>query len=286
MVPMWPLKVLPAPQVDYRPPPLAVRFAPAGPPHPTRVEAGPVRVTSVPGRYGVTHLIEGQAGLALVDVGSIADLPRLAGVIEQLGRPVRLVIPSHFHFDHILGLDAAAQRFGAPVALPALAWAHLQGGRRLRWTRLLRASRVFFQTWLWQGLPLFAREDLPMLKRFGFPWADNRFGAPIGPVLRDGEALEGFPGWKILETPGHSDDSFCLHHPQAGFLVCGDTIRNFQGGEWNGIVTDAVAYARSQRRLRVLPIQAVFPGHGPVIMAPEALQQLWDRSAQAPRAIQ
>jgi glyoxylase-like metal-dependent hydrolase (beta-lactamase superfamily II) len=273
---MWPLQELPAPRIDYRPPPLAVRFSPAGPPRPLRVEAGPVRVTSVPGRYGVTHIIEGPEGLALVDVGSIADLAQLDTVVQQLAKPVRLVIPSHLHFDHFLGVDAAALHFGAPVALPALAWAHLQGGRRLR-LPTPGGIPVFFVTWLWQGLPIFAREDLAVLRKLGSPRGRRLFSAPPGPVLRDGEELEGFSGWKILETPGHSDDSFCLHHPQAGLLVCGDTIRNFQGGEWNEIVTDRAAYARSQRRLRALPIQAVFPGHGPVLLEAGALARLWAR---------
>ena len=78
----------------------------------------------------------------------------------------------------------------------------------------------------------------------------------------------------MLHTPGHADDAVCLHHAAAGFLVAGDTARNFCGGEWNPLACDAAAYQQTQAQLQALEVEVVFPGHGPIVEGPRALQRL------------
>ena len=252
---------------------LASCFTPAGPPATSLVEAGDARVLSVPGRYCVTHIIEGPEGLVMVDVGSVSDVERLEPAVEWLGKPVRLVIPSHLHFDHIMGIDAAASRFGARIGLGHVAHNHVT--RRLH-TRSIRRpdAKTGFLVWLWQGLPVFSGRDLRHGAGFGFPWSRNQFCAPLGKVLAEGEELEDLPGWRVLETPGHADDAICLFHEKGGFLVAGDTVRNFLGGEWNIIETDPEAYANTRERLESLEIQAIFPGHGPLVFGENVVRIL------------
>ncbi|MBN2498146.1 MAG: MBL fold metallo-hydrolase [Deltaproteobacteria bacterium] len=262
------------PPIAHVPPPLARWFCPAGPPSLAGFEHAGVRVIAVPGRYCVSYLIPGPEGTALVDVGSCEDIVRIESVLAWLaGPPLCLVIPSHLHFDHCLGLDPAARHFGATVRLHPLAHEAVARGHALRAPRL-RTLGVFFPTWLWQGLPCFAAEDLRAGLRFGFPWSRNPFQAKLGEPLRDGERLAGFPGWQVLHTPGHADDAVCLYHPQAGFLVAGDTVRNFQGGEWNPLLTDPDDYRRTRERLAPLGVQAIFPGHGPVLTGPRLFECL------------
>jgi glyoxylase-like metal-dependent hydrolase (beta-lactamase superfamily II) len=121
-------------------------------------------------------------------------------------------------------------------------------------------------TWGMQGLPFPHRSDWEGFLKFYFkpgePW---RFSSPVGHVLGHGEELPGLEGWTLLETPGHCDNSICLHHARAGLLISGDTIRNFLGGEWNSIVSDPPAYARTRRMLESLDVDIVLPAHGPVI---------------------
>jgi glyoxylase-like metal-dependent hydrolase (beta-lactamase superfamily II) len=78
----------------------------------------------------------------------------------------------------------------------------------------------------------------------------------------------------VLSTPGHADEAICLHHPASGFLVAGDTVRNFLGGEWNPLLTDPDDYRASMQRLLALPVQAVFPGHGPALLGEGMLKRL------------
>lgn len=262
------------PPVSGAPAPLLARwFAPAGPAELTVVEAGGQRVVCVPGRYCVTTVIAGPEKLVMVDVGSAADLPRLRAVAEWLHKPVGLVIVSHLHFDHVLGVDAAAEQFGAELGLGQVSWVYVAGKRGIRKPQNI-SVRAWFWMWLWQGMPFFAREDLPRGLRFGLPWADHPFGARLGPRLCDGDFVPGLDGWEVLETPGHADDAICLLHRGAGLLVAGDTARNFQGGEWNPLVTDFAAFRNTIARLKSLQVQAVFPAHGPVIAGDRILQRL------------
>jgi glyoxylase-like metal-dependent hydrolase (beta-lactamase superfamily II) len=262
------------PPLEQPPSPVLARwFTPAGPASMSLVEAGDGRVISVPGRYCMTHIIEGPQSLVLVDVGSISDLSRIEAAVEWIGKPVSLVIPSHLHFDHIMGIDAAAERFGAKLGLGLVAHNHVTAGRRLRFIRPV-GPKMGFLVWLWQGLPVFAREDMPGGFQFGFPWSRNPFTAPLSDLLLDGKMVPGLPGWMALDTPGHADDAICLYHADGGLLVAGDTVRNFQGGEWNTLMSDPAAYANTQARLEALEVQAAFPGHGPVLIGKKILMRL------------
>jgi len=267
-----PLEVTPFP--DGRPaPPLARWLCPAGPPRACRVRAAGAAVASIPGRYGVTHVLEGPEALGLVDVGSAADVPALRRAVAALRKPVAWVIASHLHFDHVLGVEGACRAFGARLCLGRVAHAHVVSGRRLRGV-LPDAALHFFPTWLWQGLPLFSRLDWPVLGRVGTPGSRNAFRCPLGPALRVGQPVPDLPGWEALDTPGHADEAICLYHAGAGFLVAGDSVRNYRGGEWNPLLTDRRDYQESVSRLLRLPVQAVFPGHGATLTGEGVLERL------------
>ena len=222
---------------------------------------------AVPGRYSVTYLIVREDALAIVDVGSISDHARILSAIDWLGRPksqVRFVIPTHLHFDHAMGIDSLATTLGAHVALGEVALSAVREGRRLPYPKRYLLPKAV-PTWIWQGMPVFAIDDLRRGGDFGFPWSRNRFQATTGPELQHKCELEGFPGWTVLSTPGHAADAICLYHAAAGFLIAGDTVRNYYGGEWNSLVCKFADYATTRSLLTSLPISTIFPGHGPVI---------------------
>jgi glyoxylase-like metal-dependent hydrolase (beta-lactamase superfamily II) len=259
------------------PRPLLARLtAPGGAPVARLVEAGGAAVMVVPGRYCVSYLLLGEGAIAVADVGSTGDIPRLLAALDWLGRPpseVRLVVPTHLHFDHVMGVDAFARRVGAAVSLGRVAHEHVTVGRPLRFPGgpgLLRA----IPTWIMQGMPVPPLEDWRGGLDFGTPWGRDAFRAPLAQALDDGAELPGFPGWTVLSTPGHADDAICLHHAGAGFLVSGDTVRNFCGGEWCPLLVDREAYERTKERLAGLRVEIVFPAHGPVLEGPSVIARL------------
>jgi glyoxylase-like metal-dependent hydrolase (beta-lactamase superfamily II) len=265
-----------APAPPSRDAPLLARLlSPPGPARDALVTDGDEGVYAVAGRYCVTYLLFAPGRVAAIDCGSANDLPLIRQALRWLGRgkELRFVLPTHLHFDHVMGVDRLARTFDVPVALGPVAWQHVQTGRPLRFPGRLAALRAL-PTWPMQGLPLFSAADWRGGLGFGFPWSRNRFRATRQALSGHGEPLPGFPGWTLLETPGHADDALCLHHARTGWLLAGDTVRNFLGGEWNPLQCDAAAYARTRAHLSSLAVRHVFPGHGPIFPTPEGLAAL------------
>jgi glyoxylase-like metal-dependent hydrolase (beta-lactamase superfamily II) len=243
-------------------------------------------VLCLPGRYSVTYLVLAEAGaeraIGVVDVGSADDVPRIRQALRWLGRSeaeVRWVLPSHLHFDHLLGVDPLALAVGSPVALGETGARVVVEGMTPRWPPRLHLLRAI-PTWIYQGMPFPVRADWRAAREFGFPWARNRFRAPLV-VLRERAPLEGFPGWELLASPGHADDAVCLYHRAARFLISGDNVRNFVGGEWNPLLCSDSDFARSREELLGLEVETVFPAHGPVLEGEGILRRLrtlpwWD----------
>ena len=267
-----------APPFPTPPPPRLARLcAPAGPAQAVWLRTAEAEVLILSGRYCVSYLLLGPETAAVLDVGSAADVPGIARALEGLGRPatsLRWVIPSHLHFDHAMGLDACARRFGAAVLLGDVAHAHVTQGRPLRFPGRRRLWRAVL-TWPLQGLPFPPPADWRHGLDFGTPWGRDRFSAPLAPPLADGEPVPGLPGWTLLAAPGHADDGICLYHAAAGWLLAGDTVRNFYGGEWNPLLADPAGMLRTKARLLALPpLALVGPGHGPLVTGPDALARL------------
>jgi glyoxylase-like metal-dependent hydrolase (beta-lactamase superfamily II) len=147
----------------------------------------------------------------LVDAGSsrAANMDFLAREMEKhskgIGRrAVEQVVLTHFHYDHVGGLQALVDLFH---------------------------PKVF----------AFRREegvDLPLLD---------------GSWLRMGDK-----DFRVLHTPGHSEDSICLFCPETGDLFSGDTLYRISDAE--GSYPEC--YVRSLERIADLKVKVIYPGHG------------------------
>ncbi len=255
---------------------LARLLAPAGPPRELRVTRAGADVLVVPGRYCVTYVLLGGSTIGVVDIGSQADSPAILDALARAGRAVedvRWVMPTHLHFDHVMGIDAFARRLGVPVALGSVAHAGVTGRRRLRYPHWLRLCRAI-PTWPMQGLPFPPPADWRQALSHGLPGGRGPFGPALLGPLAHGTALPGLPGWTLLDGPGHADEAILLHHEASGLLIAGDTIRNFYGGEWNPLLCDREDYARTQAAIRALHVEAVLPAHGPVVEGPAVVERL------------
>jgi glyoxylase-like metal-dependent hydrolase (beta-lactamase superfamily II) len=94
--------------------------------------------------------------------------------------------------------------------------------------------------------------------------AAGEFGVPVR-LPTDSESIGPF---SAIATPGHSPDSVCLLYGRVCFT--GDTVL----GEGSVFIAPGEgslsAYLDSLRRLRSLDLEALCPGHGPVVWDPAA----------------
>jgi glyoxylase-like metal-dependent hydrolase (beta-lactamase superfamily II) len=110
------------------------------------------------------------------------------------------------------------------------------------------------------GVPVFAGPGTPDPEQFSEPAAE---GLQVERCLRDGDRVGPF---EVIETPGHSADHVC--YLAEDVLFCGDTVL----GEGSVFIPPAggslARYLASLERLRELELQALCPGHGPVVWEP------------------
>jgi glyoxylase-like metal-dependent hydrolase (beta-lactamase superfamily II) len=76
---------------------------------------------------------------------------------------------------------------------------------------------------------------------------------------------------RVIATPGHTDDSVCLHLPADNVVLTGDTVL----GRGTAVIADDGSlgdYLESLHRLRALTeetgLSALLPGHGPLLADP------------------
>ena len=170
-----------------------------------------------------------RAEVVVIDPGSEAE--RLGQALDQAGLKPVLILATHGHFDHVGGVQALQQRYGAPFGL-AKADAELLD--------VLEDSYAFY------GL---GSTKKPAVDRW----------------LVAGEVLQaGGLDLRVLGTPGHTQGGLCFYHPGSASLFSGDTLfagsvgrSDFEGGDHGQLVASIKA------ELLGLPdATRVFPGHG------------------------
>lgn len=178
--------------------------------------------------YALDHvnlwLLDDGDGWTLVDTGhgdaaTRAAWEALAGPVLR-GQPVRRVICTHHHPDHLGLAGWMAERWGAELWCTRAEW--LEG--RVQTLRTLREARLVARAF-------YARAGVPgaelrrLLERCS-AYPDNVW--PVPPRyrrLRDGDELTaGGLRWRVVVGRGHAPEQACLHSPAARLFVSGDQI--------------------------------------------------------------
>ena len=205
--------------------------------------------------YGLIncYLVVEDDGLNVVDTGVAGTAKLLEEAAIQLQRPVRRILLTHAHVDHVGGLDALHARYPeAEVAISA------RDARFLEGDRSLDASE-------------------PQVKlRGGFVETQTR---PTR-LLADGDRIGPF---RAVAAPGHTPGQMAFLDTRDGTLLVGDAFQT-QGGlavagqmRWRfplpALATwHAPTALASARNLAALNPVRLAVGHGPVLENPvEAL---------------
>ena len=181
-----------------------------------------------------TYVLDnGRGECVIIDPGANGgrEHARLVDYIDQNGLTVKGILLTHGHFDHILGLTPAAQKWQVPVYMNAADKGIFDSSENI-----CEALGLPYEPYRGQMMPLEA-----------------------GPLrVLDGVAAE------VIATPGHTPGSVCFYLPEEGLLLSGDTIFMGSVGRCDLDGGNAEHLNESLRKLvGTLPAATrILPGHG------------------------
>lgn len=216
--------------------------------------------------YGLIncYLVVEDDGLSVIDTGIGGTAPRITEAVASLSRPVRRIVLTHAHGDHVGGLDALHAHYpDAEVIISA------------RDARFLRGD-------------LTLAEGEPQVKlRGGFP----RVTTLPTRLLEDGDMVGSL---QAVMSPGHTPGHMAFFDTREGTLIAGDAFQTLGGltvaGQLRGrfpllalFTWHAPTALESARALTALEPARLAVGHGPVLERPtEAMRRVTESFSQHP----
>ncbi|WP_392437418.1 MBL fold metallo-hydrolase [Cruoricaptor ignavus] len=169
----------------------------------------------------------------LIDPGTYWEEERreLDNFLKSNNLSIEKILLTHGHIDHVMGLQWAAERYGASAYLH--------------------------------------EADEPLLKTFHL--TGERFGMQLQPIslktkrLNEGEELD-FCGeiLRVFHIPGHSPGSLVFYHEKGKFAISGDVL--FEGSigrtDLPGGSYELLIKGIREKLLTLPPDTKIFPGHG------------------------
>lgn len=194
-------------------------------------------VSVLQGSGGNICVLAGLDGKLMVDAGIAVSRPRLSAALDRIGPgPVKMVINTHWHWDHTDG-NTWLQAAGATIVAHENALA-----------RLSDTVRVEDWKYTFTPLPVAARPTTLVDKRRTLDFGEETL---------------------VIDYygPSHTDGDLAVYFTKADVLVTGDTwwnghypfIDSAAGGSIDGMIRAAAANVD-----RVTDTTLVIPGHGPV----------------------
>lgn len=198
----------------------------------TRELADGVRWLTMPMGGSLTHinlyLLEDTDGWFVVDTGlPLDDVRKLWDQIcadELGGKPVKGVICTHMHPDHIGNAAYLTDKFRCPLYMTQAEYYQARS--------FANSGGSHHQTW--QGHLFYTRAGMPQdyLQELQEMWSkrsNDGFSMPNMPSgyqrLQHGETLKiGGNVWKVVVGAGHSPEHACLHCEELNIMISGDQI--------------------------------------------------------------
>ncbi len=177
------------------------------------------------------YLLEDRGGWYVVDTGlgteQTADLWDEIFTSELGGRPVKGVICTHMHPDHIGQAGNITERFRCPLYMTRSEYyqarAYSSGGGFGGGSHSSWQGAVFYERY---GMP---RDYLEQLAVMWGQRSNTGMSMPEMPMgyhrLQDGDVLSiGQHDWRVVVGAGHSPEHACLHCKALGIMISGDQI--------------------------------------------------------------
>lgn len=173
------------------------------------------------------YIVESDDEVMVIDPGD--GLTQIVADIKA--RPVKVIVVTHAHWDHVGALSGLASVTGAPIAMSA------------------EDAKLVDGVSSQEGIDL-----------------DRGYGAPhVDILLHDGDMVTvGSDTFEVIQTPGHSEGSICLYCAKEKALFSGDTL--FAGGRFGRTDFEYGSQAQMvqtlQNKFADIPDDVVvYPGH-------------------------
>ena len=150
----------------------------------------------------------------LVDTGIKPGYALVKGLEKQFGRPPLAILLTHGHFDHAGNALQLANEWDVKIHAHRRELPYLTGDE---------AYPPFDPT---------VGGALAFMCRF-FPHPEYDFGDRLQPIP-DGGELSILPGWKVIETPGHTPGHVSLWDGETKTLIAGDALCTADFDKWPG----------------------------------------------------
>jgi glyoxylase-like metal-dependent hydrolase (beta-lactamase superfamily II) len=223
-----------------------------------------VQLTRFPRLFPInSYLVREDDGLTLIDTTIASSAPAIVEAARELGLPIKRIVLTHAHGDHIGAVDALHQLLPeAEVLISARDARFLAGDMRLD-----------------PGEP---RDKL----RGGY----QKIATKPTRLLVDGDRVGSL---QVIASPGHTPGHIALLDTRDGSLIAGDALQTRAGVAVSGTVRWLFPFPAmatwhrptalaSARRLRALEPSRLAIGHGEVIEQPLAkIDQAIDEAARA-----
>ncbi len=218
------------------------------------------------------YAIRGQSGWTLIDAGLHLSAGRIRRWAEQHfghGSKPRSIILTHGHFDHVGSLRELADEWNVAVYVHDAEMPYVTG----------KSQYPAPDATVGGGL-------MSVLAPF-YPRGPVDLSGRTVALPEDG-SLPGFPGWRWIHTPGHTDGHVSFFREHDATLIVGDAFCTTKQESVTAIATQRPelhgppayytsnwdAAKRSVEQLAALRPMSVAPGHGRPIRGPEVADGL------------
>ncbi|MFH1080639.1 MAG: MBL fold metallo-hydrolase [Pseudomonadota bacterium] len=230
--------------------------------------------------FARSYLIEEAEGLMAVDVGSIGAAQEIetycTGVLKRSLEDIRFIAATHFHVDHIGGIETLLRKCSpdTKVLFHPFVKEYLAGTRELSPMKNWMNGLIPAVMASCSGIGKLSHVTFESLAGVPLSITGNRYYLPYEAWIGyfDAERLPryriGFGDWRVIVTPGHTEDSVSFYSDATRELICGDLIIGGKDGTGclNRFYWDEALIQEAFEMLNeIICPRIIYPGHGGII---------------------